>query len=254
MDIKTVVFDLDGTAIPVKMEGEPSQKVINAVSEAKKLVKMSAATGRPYYNASRILKMLNLTEPCIVSGGSQIVDPLTGAVLWEKGMSQESVNAVLSEIKHLPYKIYTSDNPMLLHPADIKDMKSERVIYIMYVDKSDAEKIVTSLRKIKDVAAHAMASWEKGKMDVHVTHVHATKKNAMAELLVILGVKAENVMAVGDGGNDLPLFELSGFKVAMGNAGSELKSKSDVVTLSVEEDGLAQALEQYVIKNGKITQ
>ncbi len=76
----------------------------------------------------------------------------------------------------------------------------------------------------------------------------------MAELLKILGVKTDNVMAVGDGGNDLPLFELSGFKVAMGNAGPELKAKSNAVTLPVEEDGLARALEQYVIKNGKITQ
>jgi len=254
MDIKAVVFDLDGTAIPVKMEGEPSQKVIDAVFEAKKLVKMSAATGRPYYNASRILHALNLTEPCIVSGGSQIVEPLTGTVLWEKGMSQESVNLVINEIKHLPYKIYTSDNPILLHPTEIKDMSSERVIYIMYVKSEDAEKMVSSLRKIKNIAAHTMASWEKGKMDIHVTHIHATKKNAMAELLKILGVKTDNVMAVGDGGNDLPLFELSGFKVAMGNAGPELKAKSNAVTLPVEEDGLARALEQYVIKNGKITQ
>jgi Cof subfamily protein (haloacid dehalogenase superfamily) len=254
MDIKLVVFDLDGTAIPVEFSGLPSKRVVDVVNESKKYVKVAAATGRPFYNASKILSMLSLTEPCIVSGGSQIVDPRTGEVLWEKMMAQESVEAVLSIIKDLPYKIYTSDNPMLLKPGDISDIKSERVIFIMYVEKSDALKMVADLREIKDVDAHAMASWEKGKMDVHVTHISATKKNAMAELLRMLNVSKENVMSVGDGGNDLPLFELSGFKVAMGNAGQDLKARADAVTLSVEEDGLAEALTQYVIKNGKIRQ
>jgi hydroxymethylpyrimidine pyrophosphatase-like HAD family hydrolase len=167
-------------------------------------------------------------------------------------MDQKSVEAVLALIREKPYKIYTSDNPMLLHPKEIENIQSERVIYIMYVNIDDAERMVGEIRKIKGVDAHAMASWEEGKMDVHVTHVNATKKNAMAELLRILNVKQENVMTVGDGGNDLPLFELSGFKVAMGNAGVMLKSAADEVTLSVDEDGLAVALEKYIVKNGKI--
>lgn len=251
MKIRAVVFDLDGTAIPVAFNGLPSKKVIEAVAESKKKVLVAAATGRPYYNAVKILSLLNLTEPCIVSGGTQIVDPATGEVLWEKMMDKASVDKVLELITPLPYKIYTSDNPMLLHPREIENIQSERVIYIMYVTQEDAEKMVLDLRKIDNVDAHAMASWEKGKMDVHVTHINATKKNAMSELLRILNIKKEEVMTVGDGGNDLPLFELSGFRVAMGNAGVTLKSAADTVTLSVDEDGLAVALDKYVI-NGKI--
>jgi hydroxymethylpyrimidine pyrophosphatase-like HAD family hydrolase len=46
MDIKAVVFDLDGTAIPVAVDGLPSQKVIDTVSKAKKYAMVAAATGR----------------------------------------------------------------------------------------------------------------------------------------------------------------------------------------------------------------
>lgn len=252
MEIKTVVFDLDGTAIPVEADGMPSDRVIEAVAEAKKTVKVAAATGRPFYSSSPILKKLNLTEPCIVSGGSQIVDPASGSVLWEKYMESDSVHAILRELKNFRYEIYTSDSPILIHPSRIEEIKSERVVYVMYAKPDDADLIVKNLSHIPNISAHTMASWEKGKVDIHITHKSATKKNAMAELLDILGVGREYVMSVGDGGNDLPLFELSGFRVAMGNAGPELKAKADAITLSVSEDGLAVALEKYVINNGKI--
>lgn len=252
MEIKIVVFDLDGTAIPVEAEGMPSARVVAAVAEAKETVKVSAATGRPFYSASPILRKLNLTEPCIVSGGSQIVDPVTGNVLWEKYMESESVQAILEELKKYKYEVYTSDSPILIHPSKIEGIKSERVVYVMYVDKDDAESIVSNISLISNISAHMMASWEKGKVDIHITHMNATKKNAMSELLNMFGVEKEYVMSVGDGGNDLPLFELSGFRVAMGNAGTELKAKADAITLPVSEDGLAVALEKYIIKNGKI--
>ncbi len=122
----------------------------------------------------------------------------------------------------------------------------------MYVDREKTEDMVKRLRAIDGIDAHAMASWEKGKLDVHITHKDATKRNAMKELLRMLDVKKEQVMVVGDGGNDLPLFEESGFRVAMGNAGEALKSKADHITDNVENDGLAMALEKYVIRSGKI--
>lgn len=252
MNIRAVVFDLDGTAIPVEVGGIPSSKVISAVSKSKTLVKVSAATGRPFYSCERILKALNINEPCIISGGSQIVDPATGAVLWEKYMDAKKVAQVMAVIKDYSYKIYTSDNPILLSPSEIEGLQSERVIYVMYVDREETEDMVERLRAIDGIDAHAMASWEKGKLDVHITHKDATKRNAMKELLRMLDVKREQVMVVGDGGNDLPLFEESGFRVAMGNAGEALKSKADHITGNVENDGLAMALEKYVIRNGKI--
>ena len=55
-------------------------------------------------------------------------------------------------------------------------------------------------------------------------------------------------MAVGDSGNDLPLFENAGFKVAMGNASPLLKQAADVVVASVKDNGLAEAIQKYILR------
>ena len=54
-------------------------------------------------------------------------------------------------------------------------------------------------------------------------------------------------MVVGDGNNDLPLFELAGWKVAMGNGADVLKEAADWIAPSVDEDGLAVAIERFIL-------
>jgi hypothetical protein len=62
-----------------------------------------------------------------------------------------------------------------------------------------------------------------------------------------MGISLRNVIAFGDGSNDLPLFRAAGFGVAMGNARAELKEIADYVTLDVEESGLAAAFNKFLI-------
>jgi HAD superfamily hydrolase (TIGR01484 family) len=100
-------------------------------------------------------------------------------------------------------------------------------------------KIVSLIKEIDGVTAHPIVSWKKGLFSISITHELATKKHALQALLSHLNVKIEDVMVVGDGGNDLPLFELAGWRVAMGNASEELKAAADWVAPSVDEDGLA---------------
>ena len=56
------------------------------------------------------------------------------------------------------------------------------------------------------------------------------------------GIKPEETMAFGDGGNDTAMIRCAGVGVAMGNAIENLKSEADYVTASVDEDGVRQAL------------
>ncbi len=63
-----------------------------------------------------------------------------------------------------------------------------------------------------------------------------------AKILESLGIKREECMAFGDGGNDIPIIEYAGVGVAMGNATTDVKAAADYVTLSVDEDGIPAAL------------
>jgi Cof subfamily protein (haloacid dehalogenase superfamily) len=59
------------------------------------------------------------------------------------------------------------------------------------------------------------------------------------------GFSKEEVMAIGDGGNDITMIKYAGVGVAMGNASAEVKQIADYVTATVDEDGIGMALRRY---------
>ena len=242
--IKAIIFDLDGTAIPNEKNGMPSQRLINTVAKAQQKAKISVATGRPLTNSLHILKALKITSPCVIAGGTQIIDPVTKETLWKKELSADQVREIISVSIPYSYDVWISDQ-LEASPAK-KDIiiQPEQVIYIMAVSNEDAKIIMQKLALIPDITAHEVISWTPDHIDIHITHKDATKKHALQELLTIEQVDKENVMVVGDADNDLPLFEVAGYKVAMGNGSDRLKKAADHVTESVENDGLAIAIEK----------
>ena len=68
-----------------------------------------------------------------------------------------------------------------------------------------------------------------------------------AGLIERLGLEREDVIACGDGLNDLSMIRYAGLGVAMANAQPEVKEAADVVTLSNDEDGVAEVIEQYIL-------
>lgn len=64
----------------------------------------------------------------------------------------------------------------------------------------------------------------------------------------ILGIRGEEIMACGDGMNDYEMLKTVGFAVAMGNGHERLKEIADYVTVTNDEDGVAKAIEQFVLK------
>jgi hydroxymethylpyrimidine pyrophosphatase-like HAD family hydrolase len=62
-----------------------------------------------------------------------------------------------------------------------------------------------------------------------------------------LGIAIEDVLAIGDSYNDLPLLRTAGFGVAMGSGPPELKAEADAVVGDVEHDGVAEAIERFVL-------
>ena len=114
----------------------------------------------------------------------------------------------------------------------------------MTVPIADADILMKKLHEISDIIAHEVTSWTPKHVDIHITHIEGTKKYALEQLLKLENVDKEYVMAAGDANNDLPLFAVAAYKVAMGNATQRLKDAADYVTDTVENDGLAKAIEE----------
>lgn len=248
---KVLIFDLDGTAVELREDALPSSRVVKAVAAAKQIMKVSVATGRPITNCREILNELNLVAPCVISGGSQIIDPKTEQILWEKKLSKEQVSAVVRACKDTPCKLLFGDellgDDVPMDPNKKQVSKAESVVYIMELDEKEIPSLIGKLNILQEITAHPMPSWKEGKRDIHVTHKLATKQHALEVLLDIMHVEKEDVVSVGDSGNDIPLFRVSGYKVAMGNATDELKKEADLVVASIDEDGLAQFIETRLL-------
>ena len=82
---------------------------------------------------------------------------------------------------------------------------------------------------------------------MEITHSDATKGNGLAALSRLTGIPMENIMALGDSGNDETMLRCAGLGVAMGNAPAFVKAAADVTTETNENDGAAIAIETYAL-------
>jgi len=249
MNIKALVFDLDGTAIPNSLDAMPSKAVIDAVAEAKGKCHVSVATGRPLSYCEKILDALGIDDLCILNGGTHLYSRKDKAYVWKQEIDSQTLTAVYRKLKvsrdymvadekrllQVPMSAYRTDEPIGLS-------------CIFAVSKEDADTIVACIQSFDTLAVHIVKSWTPGYFDLHITHKDATKKQALSRLLVLLGIPGADVMVVGDGGNDLPLFELAGLRVAMENGAEILKREADWIAPPVDRDGLAAAIRKYITK------
>ena len=125
-------------------------------------------------------------------------------------------------------------------PKDITFTQKIHWMSQIFVPDEIAIKTHADLEAIPGITCVMVVSQKPGKRDLHVVSETATKEHAIGRLLNQLGVQRENAIGVGDGHNDIDLFNAVGTKVAMGNAVEDLKKAADVIIGTVEEDGLAQ--------------
>ena len=73
-----------------------------------------------------------------------------------------------------------------------------------------------------------------------------SKQAAINKVIKEFGFKHDEIMIIGDGGNDIPMFECGGLKVAMANAEDILKEKADYITDTNNNDGVAKAIKKFI--------
>ncbi len=83
---------------------------------------------------------------------------------------------------------------------------------------------------------------------IDVMRKGSSKSNAIKILADHLHIDKEEIVVMGDGANDFPMFEMSGYKVAMENGNEMLKEKADYITTTNNQDGVAKALEEIFYK------
>lgn len=249
---KALMLDIDGTII--KNSGKeifPTKKVKTAIKKADKLIHVGLATSRPYPMASHIINHLSLSGPCILTGGAQIFDPVKNRIVYEKQIDLPSINKVYKIINK--YDLVVLDDGRGIK-ASLKetDIKNPTQLWIEIKNQKDVDAIFSELSNISSISIHKMISRFDGNMEMIIGHTEATKQHGIQKVAEILGIETHDIIGVGDGYNDFPLLMACGLKIAMGNAVDDLKEIADYIAPSVEEDGVTDIIERFILKNEKL--
>ncbi|MDR0298205.1 MAG: Cof-type HAD-IIB family hydrolase [Streptococcaceae bacterium] len=264
-NIKLVSLDLDGTTL--NWEKNLSAATKSALRRAVDAgVKVVLNTGRPWVSTVSFLDELGLThdfDRVIVNNGGQISDG-RGKILEEIVLSYADIGAIYEQAQRfdLPMDIITGDtsytvefarksqvhyinNTLTFKPIDFARLPQE----VMF------NKVVLSAEPaVLDAAISALIlpQFERVKtrdMLLEIMPKGVNKASGLAKLCELLGVAPENVLAMGDEGNDVAMLAWAGLGVAPANAISEAKEAADIVSkLTCDENAVAKIIEEYVLR------
>lgn len=245
---KALIVDVDRTLVTSK-KALPTKKVKDAIFKAKneKNIYISLATARPYTQIKDICHDLQLSGLSIVSGGAQIVDMQTGSVYREYCLSYQTIQEIARIVKNVDSNIvfWVQDNNIDYPMTNSYTPYKPLVMVISNLLKEQVTEIKNQLAHLPGIFVTKAKPYNKDLLDLNITNEHATKQNGIMAIAEKLHLTKEQIVGVGDGHNDHPLFQASGLKIAMGNAVPEIKEVADYTAPSVDEDGLAHVIQKY---------
>lgn len=250
-NFKALIVDCDGALFPNAFPGMPSEKVKQAIAEASKYLHIGIATSRPLAELHHIVDALSLSGPSIIDGGSQIIDFPSKKILIQHPLKIDDYSRVCKILVKYPLKRFViNENGIDIPFSDKLTPKKPLNIFIL-TNAADRKRIEDEFAKISTIIVHEILLWEteefKGCIGLEITDVSATKQHAILEVAKILGINTHEIIGIGDGYNDFPLLMACGLKVAMGNAVGDVKAIADYVAPSVEEDGVAEVINKFIL-------
>ncbi len=268
MTIRLVAMDLDDTLL--RDDWTISPRVILAIQKAiAQGVKMTIATGRMTISARPYVEQLGLDIPVITYHGAMIQQVLSGDILFRcvipSALATEIVEDVASRGVHA--QIYLKDRvitPELnawsdeyariasvrIEEANLSTLLSQEPDGVEKILLMGEESVLDQLAPLLRHSYGEKVHITKSKpCFLEITHSLVNKGVALAALAKHLGIERSEVMAIGDSFNDIEMIIYAGLGVAMGNARQEIQDRADIVTASNEEDGVAEAIERYVLED-----
>lgn len=252
MKYKALISDIDGTLtkrITTKVHRPlPSERVTKAVHEANKKIPIVLATSRPIQLVTYLLDFLKLHAPCVTLDGALIVDALSREILLETPIRNEDFDFVVNylELANHPFIVDEKDKNDIPYTKDYH-FKNPLNMFAFELSEKDAKKIEADFQKRSSINTHKVTSWTDSLWGINITNSNVSKQHAVIEVANLLNILPEEIIGVGDGYNDFSLLEACGLKVAMGNAVPELKAIADYIAPSVDEDGVADVIEKFVL-------
>jgi len=263
LGIRFLACDMDGTLF--RSDLKISRRVQDAIAAAQRAgVTVALATGRMPAAAKPFVELLDLTGPQIYYNGA-LVQTTAGEKLYnlpvETPVAQSVVRFSRNEKMHV--NAYVGDTIYVERLSAEAEFTRElnRVNPVVVPDleeflvQAPTKLVIVRLPTVEDGLIPRLRAEFSGQLTVsssvpqycEMINPKVDKGQALMAVAERLGIPMTAVGAIGDGDNDLTLLQAAGVAFAMGNATSRVKSVADHVVGSVEEDGVAEAIERYVL-------
>lgn len=267
MKYKLIVLDLDGTLTN-------SQKVITPrnretlIRVQEQGVRLVLASGRPTYGIVPLANELRMNEfgGFILSyNGGEIINWETGEMIYENVLPNDVVPILYESARNHHLSILTYDGAEIV-TENSKDPYVEKEAFLNKMAVRETNDFLTDITlpvakclivgdADKLIPLESELSLRlQGKINVFRSEPYflelvpqgIDKAQSLAVLLKEPGISREEIIAIGDGYNDLSMIKFAGLGIAMGNAQEPVKKAADYITLSNEEDGVAEAIDRHM--------
>ena len=271
-NIKLVASDLDGTLLNKNKEITP--RLFAALEKLDALgIYFVPSTGRPFGTVPQAIKELPFLKYVITSNGATIYDATEKKNIIENYLTPEAVNAVIEIAKELPViteyfiegKAYIAKNvyddltPFDLTESHVTYIKNSRTpVENFWEEMKKNNSILENINLVFKDMELRKEIWDRLKAlglasvtaattkNIEITSLYATKAKALEKLCEVLRFERENVLAMGDGDNDMPMIEFAGIGVAMANGEEHIKQAADIIADDCNDFGAAKILEQII--------
>ncbi len=278
MGYKLICVDIDGTLL----NGDHAISVLTktALKKANDMgIHIAISTGRSFTDANYFADMLGVPASIIAANGAYVREKINNEIIYKNTLGEKSIWTIydicmkyhITPCFHTPDKlIHGSDYNRFLELIKQKNIELNKTIF------STETQLLTSLEQWKkvvrlqkdnilkceifseDVEAVKKIKHELSQIkelevvgSIWAEHIEAnskgTSKGRSVEILAsLLNIPRNEIMAIGDGENDITMIEFAGLGIAMGNATDMLKAKADYITATNDDDGVAKAFDKFI--------
>lgn len=274
MRYKMIAMDMDGTLLTTdKMVSEYSKDVLQRAADMG--VKLVVCTGRIFKSAKIFAKIIGTKAPVVASNGAYIREKDKDEVIYSKPLNRDEIYKVIDISKKYDFcpQVFTSDtifSEKLIHSAknylrwnetllekdrinihitdDIYSIIDENLgsILKVLVMSDEDDKLLSFRKDLKSYGNFSIVSSFKNNAEIMSEGI--SKGNAVKILADYFNISKDEVVCFGDGENDASMIKYAGLGIAMDNAIDEIKEIADYITDTNDNDGVAKAIEKFVLK------
>ena len=262
--IGLLISDVDGTLVTPDKQITPATEAALARLQAAG-IRFTLVSSRPPRAMRHLLQQLGVDTFSAGYNGGAIVDA-RGQVVESHCLRAEDARAAIAALQQEPVEtwVFSGDLWLVRDPHGAYVAHERHTLGYDCTPVDSFEPYIDGVHKIvaasSDAAAlarlqailnprlapHAQAALSQAYY-LDVTHARANKGDAVAALARHIGVPLAQTAVIGDGANDIPMFQRAGFAIAMGQAAPEVQAQATQVTASNKEDGLATAIVKYLL-------